>query len=281
MKRIIKDTWTGNYYQEQENSKWRCMGLSPQTTPIDTIEYTILPNSITKGRYHEESSFKILSFTDTYGNLVTLRDNGYYVVEGKEPKDCRKGLGATLAQELEFVKTGELKIHSVLRVKDKKYFTIEEEVRTKVSSSFCSIYAFNIIEGKLIINCTHSYLLNQAFPEEEHLQYLQKIDSFLFKSEDNVNIKLGDDYWVWDYGDLKESLHTIHKVNRASETHKGNGTNRKYFSTEKAAIEYRLMNSSCLTIEEIMAISYNPAESRTSSSRKLKELVKKKIDGKI
>ncbi len=54
MKRLILDTWSHNYYQEQENGKWRCMGQSPQTKPIDTIEYTILATSLNKGtRYYK------------------------------------------------------------------------------------------------------------------------------------------------------------------------------------------------------------------------------------
>lgn len=46
MKTLVLDNWTGNHYEEQTNKKWRNMGSSPQTTPIDTIEYSLSPRQL-------------------------------------------------------------------------------------------------------------------------------------------------------------------------------------------------------------------------------------------
>lgn len=70
----------------------------------------------------------------------------------------------------------------------------------------------------------------------------------LFTTEDGVDIKIGDDYWVWDFGELNN----IHRVNKASRTHTGSGIYRKYFSTKEAAEQYIIDNKPCLSLNDVM-----------------------------
>ena len=90
----------------------------------------------------------------------------------------------------------------------------------------------------------------------------------LFTTEDGVDIKIGDDYWVWDFGELNN----IHRVNKASRTHTGSGIYRKYFSTKEAAEQYILFNTPCLTLEECKEVMgsyklWNPIQKLLDKAR--------------
>ena len=137
-------------------------------------------------------------------------------------------------------------IYSVERLSDGKVFTIGDKVQDSLTDELTN-YAIQEITyfypGEKII-CQAKSGTTMPLNTIRHT-------SFLFKTEDGVNISEGDDYWVYDYGVLKNTNSEIHKVNRASQTHTGNGVNRKYFSTKEKAEEYIIMNKPCLSINDI------------------------------
>lgn len=183
-------------------------------------------------------------------------------------------------------------IHSIKRISDGEIFSVGDEIITGASDSYASIYGFKIIDNKLCINHTHSFLVNQMTPGTPsgcHLYLISKKKKPLFKTEDGINIfenKEGEiKYWTLYNGDAQCKAN-IWKISDApiivknliphkTEVLKRIGLLR--FSTKEAAENYRLLNKPCLSIEEVMSVAYNPAESRTSSSRKLKEIVKNKL----
>lgn len=74
----------------------------------------------------------------------------------------------------------------------------------------------------------------------------------LFKTEDGVDIYIGDDYWVYD--PTMREQDRVHKINNASQTHDGNGLNRTYFSSREKAEEYRLCNFKGLSINDVKRV---------------------------
>jgi len=137
-------------------------------------------------------------------------------------------------------------IYSVERLSDGKVFTIGDKVQDSLTDELTN-YAIQEITyfypGEKII-CQAKSGTTMPLNTIRHT-------SFLFKTEDGVNISEGDDYWVYDYGALKNTNSEIHKVNRASQTHTGNGVDRKYFSTKEKAEEYVLLNKPCLSINDV------------------------------
>jgi len=124
------------------------------------------------------------------------------------------------------------------------------------------------------------YISNRPFcifqqDEVEGNKFWQEVKEFLFKTFDEVEIYVGNDYWVYDEN---MRLHNVHVVPRASSTHKGNGTGRKYFSTKEAAEEHRLYNKPCFTMMDCLKwASFNEGARDHLDIEKLKELAKTKI----
>jgi hypothetical protein len=151
---------------------------------------------------------------------------------------------------------GIITIHSIKRLSDGEIFTVGD------IDNFGKITGFVIRENKIV---SQYYRIG----DWQWLSSIQHIKKPLFTTEDGVDIFEGDKYFqigikfnnieceAYDENNFAESL--------------------IIFSTKEKAEEYILMNKPCLSIEEVMNISYNPAESYTSSSRKLKELVKSKL----
>lgn len=91
------------------------------------------------------------------------------------------------------------------------------------------------------------------------------VENPLFTTKDGVGIYEGDKYWA--------SVGFEIYYSEARE-----GCNFKNtFSTKKAAEEYVLMNKPCLSINEVLTISYNAVETKSSTTKKLINLVKSKM----
>lgn len=73
---------------------------------------------------------------------------------------------------------------------------------------------------------------------ENNPEFWQEVKTPLFTTLDGVDVFEGYDYCVYDFGELKGTNSEIHKVNRASQTHTGDGVNRLYFSTREKAEEW-------------------------------------------
>jgi hypothetical protein len=170
-----------------------------------------------------------------------------------------------------------LDIHSVKRLSDNTIFTIGDYVNYSNDKKYDFIITSISIKNNDIyfygINGEYSILNNK----------IKHIKKPLFTTEDGVDIFEGDVFY-YPTGDFstvyKETTPVKSKISEKSYENLLKYclvvSNHK-FSTKEKAEEYMLMNKPCLSIEEVMNISYNPAESYTSSSRKLKELVKSKL----
>lgn len=166
---------------------------------------------------------------------------------------------------------GDWKIHSVKRLSDGEIFTVGDK------NSQGKIDAFHIFDNdELRVHLTE-------FNDQEYLHIceLKTIKKPLFTTEDGVDIYEGDKYFYPThlYTVSSETLPIKSKVTNTSWDNlmRYSQNNNPKFSTKEAAEEYILMNKPCLSIEEVMSVAYNPVESRTSSSRKLKEIVKSKL----
>jgi hypothetical protein len=172
-----------------------------------------------------------------------------------------------------------LDIHSVKRLSDNTIFTIGDYVNYSNDKKYDFIITSISIKNNDIyfygINGEYSILNNK----------IKHIKKPLFTTEDGVDItpKLNGEfqYWRLQLANWKISSAPLilnsNKIIPTSTEELLRVCNVLRFSTKEKAEEYILMNKPCLSIEEVMNISYNPAESYTSSSRKLKELVKSKL----
>ncbi len=218
-----------------------------------------------------EKDYEILSL---YAN-----SNIFNKVEGKKWKRV-----ANVDEIYYDLKVGEpygaapLQIHSVRRLSDGEIFTIQDEVKTSLSDGLCIIYRFRLNNsGKLIVECTHSYLANKH--NVDLFSDIQHIKKLLFKTEDGVDIYEGDKcYWA--------DLHTFswNRFNWDTLPQPQNHPKEKYkwFSTEQKAEEYILMNKPCLSINDVKSISTNVVQSNPFGlmgliEDDLKEMVKSKL----
>lgn len=156
------------------------------------------------------------------------------------------------------------KIHSVKRLSDGEIFTIGDKVvNSKAINKGNGVEIFDII-----LNIDNILLFGLKQTEiRQPITYLEKVKQPLFKTEDGVNIYLGDTFWF--VKDL--TSWTIESV-IAKNTFIAGAWKR--FSTKEAAEEYILMNKPCLSINEMLnAINYG----NKSILEELKELVKQKL----
>jgi hypothetical protein len=164
-------------------------------------------------------------------------------------------------------------IHSVKRLSDGEVFTVKDIIKTSVDKSYCQIYGFRIVNDKLIIDCTHSYLCSlKGINILEDIQHVTKKP--LFTTEDGVDIYEGDNFYV-----VLKDLSNIEITKCKASVH---SKYEKYldFSTKQAAEEYILMNKPCLSINDLWNCNSNK-DSKDSwmiiSKKTLQELVKSKL----
>lgn len=197
-----------------------------------------------------EKDYEILSFKSKSSNrIITLRGNGYYVVEPLRPFDCPNNKGGSLKQQLYDVEKGYYIIHSVKRLSDGEVFTVGDEIITGASDSYASIYGFKIVNKKLCINHTHSFLVNQmcpGTPSDCHLYLISKKIKPLFTTEDGVDIFEGDIHYGFTFDTF-----CIFKSKTSKDT---SLQSYRKFSTKKAAEEYVLMNKPCLSLNDVFKV---------------------------
>jgi hypothetical protein len=222
-----------------------------------------------------EKDYEILSFK-SYNGLTTLRKNGRYVVEYVSDSQLplqgtdTDGLGATLDEMLTHREFKGYTIHSVKRLSDGEIFTVGDKIETGlINQDICIIYGFEIDDNKLKINHTHSFLLNQKYPEtycNKHLHLLNKRKS-VCKTEDGIDIYEGDNYFT-----VKSDFKIIHYS--AQKFHVQPYLGAKLFSSREKAEEYIIMNKPCLSINDVLTNSYNKL---TLDVSRLEQLVKSKL----
>lgn len=232
----IKDNWKG------DDCKIEIIHVKDD----GSIDFTINENG-TKGIYRNcldnfrkvkqnKDGFEILKFYDGY-NEYYKKQNGSFTIN--------------LAYEYtldSLLLKPDLKIFSIRRLSDGRIFTVGDII----NHTHDKIKRFDFIgkgwvnEGDIFVE---TFGLKRFFLGEITIPTKKP----LFVTEDGVEIMIGDDYWVYDYGDLKDTEHQVHKVNRASQTHTGNGVNRKYFSTKEKAEEYLRYNKICFSLNDVLS----------------------------
>lgn len=205
-----------------------------------------------------EKDYEILSFKSDNG-LITKWPNGLYgIYSGKFTLENQI---SKLNQAAWYNK----RIHSIKRLSDGEIFTVGDKIEnSNYPDNFRGIIEeFRLKDGEVMVY----YLGN------DWLKHIQKVKKQpLFTTEDGVDIFEGDICYY-----VRPEMKYVEKIGvpfvSVDEFRKG----YKYFSTKEAAEEHVLLNKPCLSINDVMSVSYNPVETRTSSSRKLKELVKSKL----
>lgn len=166
-------------------------------------------------------------------------------------------------------------IHSVRRLRDGEVFTVGDQ----------------FMDGKIStikVSNNQMWIFHNGNRPNIKLKEAKKIKTPLFTTEDGTDIYEGDEYFELALTFEPQFREAIYKctgrpnINYDYNTLEGkkklNEVGIYYFSKREAAEEYTLMNNPCLSINEVMNITYNPTETFTSTSNKLKELVKSKLN---
>ena len=212
--------------------------------------------------YWEEVSnkkdYEILSFSypEKWGKkLAVLKEDGRYHTDKCDWKlDALLNIGAC-------VKSGHVKIHSIRRLSDDETFSLEDKIKQWGTDNYLPI-------EKIYFN-EHNQLSYKLKGVEAPLvgvftNNTVKGSSILFTTEDDIDIREGDEYYCIDEN-FKFSV----------------ATGVKRFSTKEKAEKYILLNKPCLSFNDV----WNIGDSKSSdndyiviSKKQLKELVKAKID---
>lgn len=153
-------------------------------------------------------------------------------------------------------------IYSIKRLSDNKILTVGDRVsNNNIIWANCFIESFKIYSNISII--VKDLKTRSGYPLES-----LKILKPLITTEDNIEVYPGDKYWCIDVND-KSKIYTFGVYG------KGNIRTDEYifFSTEKAAEEYILMNKPCLSINDVIN---NSSFKFLTVINELKEKVKKK-----
>lgn len=173
----------------------------------------------------------------------------------------------------------EYRIHSVKRLSDGEVFTVGDKIKGYDNDNGFIISHIWIGSSNDLVLA--NYPKNaKGFNRSCFIKGAIKVKTPLLTTEDGVEIYQNSELWwvavnedkevhssdeTWSYGKFK----WIGSISDSK--------NYKWFSTKEKAEEYVLMNKPCLSINEVMNITYNPTETFTSTTNKLKELVKSKI----
>lgn len=143
------------------------------------------PLDISKVEDELEPVFEILSFKNKHkGYISTLRDNGHYVWDQSEPKDCPNGKGATLNDMLNDPEFRNHIIHSVKRLSDDEVFELGDGIGYDHYST--EIDHFEIDNGVIVV-----YDDDGAGATLDIIEHQKP----LFTTYDGHNIYEGDEYY--------------------------------------------------------------------------------------
>lgn len=231
---ILFDKWGEIYYLKIKGTenKYRCLG-SNITKPyyfIDSIQYTI---------HEREINYRFV--------LVDINEKDYQILTVVDPNP-KRGIISVTDGTFNYIE-GDV-INSIRRLSDNEIFSLGDAVQSIKSNWQGDDCKIEIIHAK--DDGSIDFTINQNGTKEIYrncLEKFRKAKKILFVTEDGVEIRIGDDYWVYDYG----KLNNIHKVYRASQTHTGDGVNRKYFSTKEKAEEHILYNKPCLSLNDVLS----------------------------
>jgi hypothetical protein len=224
-----------------------------------TIPYNIRYDPLFSQYYEEviEKDYEILSFKDLIGNLITKK-GGRFLTSFHE----------TEYKEKELIKS--CNIHSIKRLLDGELFTVDDLVSDgSQEGKILRIRLAN--DGKYQFSCA----LHNGWT---YFTSYKKTIKPLFTTEDGVDIFRGSSYYnVNSLFNIKKCK-IIKDLTSFEKKVFYNLNNNNCFSTRTAAEEYVLMNKPCLSINNIMSVTYNPTESKISTTYKLIKLVQKSME---
>ena len=242
-----------------------------------TIPYNIRYDPLFSQYYEEivEKDYEILSFKDLIGTLI-IKKGGRFLTLFHE----------TEYKEKELIKS--CNIHSIKRLLDGELFTLDDVIQSKVTSPYNNDYPHHK-QKRLIItgfDFKNDLIVNVKTVDDDKfygktilLKNIIHVKKPLFTTEDRVNMFEGDEYW--NVNVLFNIKHIPNCYNFRTEKEYvlfNSLNNNNCFSTRTAAEEYVLMNKPCLSINNVMSVTYNPTESKTSTTYKLIKLVQKSME---
>lgn len=197
-----------------------------------------------------EKDYEILSFSYEDKVFTTLRDNGKYFSASSPNKFDPNGYfcGHTKEQELNFGG----KVHSIKRLSDGEIFTVGDEFTS------LGLRTYKISKIDFSTHPVHKDVIGLYFDDYQHilLKVAEHVKKSLFTTEDDVDIFVGDSYWVlntkvndWIFEEnaARDNINYFYKdKSYASQT------KIYYFSTKEAAEEYVLMNKPCLSVNDLL-----------------------------
>lgn len=232
-----------------------------------------------------EKEYEILSFIVNQskgvlvvGDIVTKSDNGF-----KGISSHNRGLIAG-DSENDFLQKDHWSIHSVKRLSDGEVFTVGDIFNPKYSD----FYTYTLTNIKIINN---TFRVSGEHKKDNNLirvmgnyplEDIVKSKQPLFTTEDGVEIFEGDDYYeliIPGFHNKECVWNILPNVGRSNLIYDQEGNKkhfRLWFSTEKEAQEYIIMNKPCLSINDLLKLDYN-ASIETYSYQKIKQLAKQKV----
>lgn len=217
-----------------------------------------------------EKEYEILSFMVKYIDTVLHKNHNY----GNFYVSCINWDGEKHRTEEFLLRNNKTySIHSVKRLSDGEIFTVGDNVefygvKTKIKEIYFNEHEqlSYRVEGK------KPPLVGVFMKNNVHLKKLKKP---LFTTEDGVDIFEGDTFCWVKVDDKKRPIYAYNFISIARESELNKDV--LVFSTKEKAKNYVLMNKPCLSINDVLSISYNPVESKTSTTDKLKQLVKSNL----
>ena len=250
------DTFVVNKYCDNTYQHWY------NSLPNEFIEITfeqfkkyVLKEDSKENLKQNSKDYEILSIINTKNNVIFKKcEDGLF-------SSCNCVKGSNSAEY--YLSFNYFKIHSVLRVSDGEIFTLGDNCGGKFYNNR-KITEINVEYNKLWVHQKEG---------KTSLKDIYHIKSAIFTTED------GKDYFehtTLPYVDIIDFK--ISSCYTDSVFYKNNKNTIKLFSTREKAQEYVVLNKPCLSILDVISFNeYNPTETKTSFTNKLKKLVKSKL----
>tara|TARA_R110000744_G_scaffold147197_1_gene260137 strand:+ start:1729 stop:2658 length:930 start_codon:yes stop_codon:yes gene_type:complete len=183
-----------------------------------------------------EKDYKILSFINKAVKIV-LREDGFYHYSNV------KGNHSSL-DEKKALSRDYWGIHSVKRLSDGKIFTVGDIIDRNPDYKRDTIRGFTLYENRILVSLSDAIDIGYSSGKGCNMSIISHSKPILFVTEDKVKI----------YKDTASFV-----VNKKLEISgplmfNGKSENFKYFSTLKAAKEYVIHNTPCLSLNEIYSL---------------------------
>lgn len=200
-----------------------------------------------------EKDFEILSF---------IHDGTHGVQKGTivKMKDGKLDSEHQNLDESHYLAAKVWSIHSVKRLSDGQIFTIYDKVKILNSLIIYKITSMKLTESnRIYVVGIEDNTPNRFSSFGQDLANLIKVKQLFFKTEDNVDIFEGMNYFtVYIMNDKRYNTWVTQAkpfvANGKPENYVHDDV--KYFSTQTAAEEYILLNKPCLSVTEVMNAGY-------------------------